>query len=69
VRTLLLLYFCYTVTATAEALGTYRREMARIGVAALRRRGASHHRVALPRGRRAACLPLRRTHRAPVRAL
>jgi hypothetical protein len=31
VRTLLLLDVCYTVTATAEALGTYRRETARIG--------------------------------------
>ena len=31
VRTLLLLDLGYTVTATAEALGTYRRETARIG--------------------------------------
>jgi len=30
-RTLLLLDLGYTVTATAEALGTYRRETARIG--------------------------------------
>ncbi|MGE5101750.1 MAG: hypothetical protein ACM3SX_17340 [Deltaproteobacteria bacterium] len=31
VRTLLLLDPGYTVTATAEAVGTYRREMTRIG--------------------------------------
>src|SRR5438270_12302451 len=31
VRTLLLLDLGYSVTATAEALGTYRRETARIG--------------------------------------